>query len=192
MMFLDTDGDHKIDARELAAGQQMAAVVLTLSWDTSDRDADGTITLGELQTAAEEANQALLEADATDEQQAEDAIGKLLSLRVLLDRLAGEEQYADEIAALREAVEDLDDSDAVVTHLVTYAKRYPHLSPVVRTWRRYYDVRSDLRRHWRTLTPGNTVKSTPKPEVKAVKPGAKKHVGKPVKKTANPRRRSKR
>ena len=45
---------------------------------------------------------------------AEDELAKLMSMQVLLDRLGQDEQYADELAALREAVENMDDDETVV------------------------------------------------------------------------------
>ncbi|MBN2560109.1 MAG: hypothetical protein JXQ75_04190 [Phycisphaerae bacterium] len=148
MRYLDLDGDRKIDATELAAGQQMASMMLMLSRDGCDRDGDEAINLAEFQVAAEEAMQALLDADSNSdgEEQAEEALARAVPLKLLLDRLSDDGRYADEVTALRQAVEDMDDGEAVITYITKYPARYPRLSPVVRTWVRHYPVQPRLRR----------------------------------------------
>lgn len=146
MRYLDTDGDRRIDAKELAAGQHMASMLLMLSWDECDRNGDGTVGLGEFQVAADHAMQALREANNEAAQQAEDALARAVTMKLLLEQLAREEQYAAEIAALREEIEDLEDDEAVVTYVIEYATRYPRLTPIVRTWVRHYPVKPRLYR----------------------------------------------
>jgi hypothetical protein len=179
MRYLDIDGDRQISAKELAAGQQMASMMLMLSWDACDRDGDGAISLEELQPAADEAMQTLLETDSESEQKAEEELARLMPLRLLLERLAENEEYSAELAALRAAIEGLDDDDAIITHITTYPRRYPHIAPIVRTWYRYYPVRPGLRRHLRPLPPrhdppGPKVKPGPRPKPKAGRPGPRK------------------
>lgn len=144
--YLDADRNGKIDTEELAAGQQMASVLLMLSWEECDRNGDGVLRVSEFASAAIEMRQTLLEAESESDGAAEEALARALSLRVLLDRLATDEQYADELAELREAVEDLDDDEAVVTHIVRNPALYPRLMPVVGTYIRHYPVRPPLRR----------------------------------------------
>jgi hypothetical protein len=91
--------------------------------------------------------QALLSSPDGEEEEAEDALAKAVSMSVLLQQLAGDQAYADELVALRAAVDDLDDDEAVVTQIISNPDRYPRLSPVVRTWVRYYPVKPALRRH---------------------------------------------
>jgi hypothetical protein len=175
MRYLDSDADRKIDAKELAAAQQMASMILMLSWDACDRDGDGVISFEELRPAADEAMQTLLDADSQSEQKAEEELARLVPLSLLLERLAEDGQYADELAALRAAVEDLDDDDAIIAHVTTYPKRYP---PIVRTWHRYYPARPGLRRHVRSLPPRVAPNAgpghRPKPRPKGGKPGPKR------------------
>jgi hypothetical protein len=148
MQYLDADGDKRIDAGELAAGQQMASMMLMLTWENCDLDGDGSISPAEFQAAADQATQALLQAESESEaeQEAEDALARAVPFDVLLDQLAQDDRYADEIAALREEIEDLEDDEATVTYVTRYPERYPHLAPVVRTWVRHYPVRPGLRR----------------------------------------------
>ena len=149
MSFLDANNDRRIDKRELSAGQQTAAVLLMLSWNDCDRDRDGSISRDELERAASTAAQTMTEpqseATAEVEQQAEADLAQAVPLAVLLDRLAANERYAAEIAALRSAVENLDDDEAVYTYIDAHPALYPHLLPAVRTWVRYCPVRPALR-----------------------------------------------
>ena len=170
MKYLDGDRDRRIDADEFAAGLETASMLLMLSWNDCDRDGDGAIDAEELGAAVAQARQALAEVEPEDEEEAAEALASALPVRVLLDQLAGDDRYADEIADLREAVEDLGDDDAVVSYITRYPTRYPHLSPVVRTWGRYYPVKSGLRsHHWRrTHVPPKHLKHT-----KPVKPASK-------------------
>jgi hypothetical protein len=187
MRYLDADGDMNIDAKELAAGQHRASMILMLSWEECDRDADGVISPVEFQYSAQQAMQELREANSESALQAEDALAKAITLKLLLERLAYDELYAHEIAALREAIEDLDDEEAVVTYVVKYPTRYPRLTPVIYTWGRHYPVRPNLHR---------LVKPRPirlyRPPAKAkpvrpIQPGPKK-APKPIKKKARPRK----
>jgi hypothetical protein len=148
MKFLDRDRDRQIDADELAAGQEAAALLLVLSWSDCDRDEDGAIDLAEFQAAVTEARQSLAEVEPEVEDQAVQDLASAVPLSLLLGRLSADDRYADEIASLREAIEDLDDEEAVVTYVTHYPRRYPNLTPVIRTWGRYYPVRSALRRHF--------------------------------------------
>jgi hypothetical protein len=187
MRYFDTNFDRKIDAKEFAAGQQLASMMLMLSWDGCDLDGDGAVSFGEFRTAAAEAMQTLLEADSESEQQAEEELARMLPLKLLLQRLGQEGKYADEVAALREAIEDLDDDDAIITHVTTYPKLYPHIAPIVHTWYRHYPLKPGVRRNLRTLparahplkpkakTAGH-VKPKPKPKAGPRKPA--KHAGK--------------
>ncbi|MFH0983257.1 MAG: hypothetical protein V2A79_17195 [Planctomycetota bacterium] len=147
LTYLDTNRNGSIEAAELAHGQQMAAMLLALSWETCDWDHDGKITATEFQSAAAETLQTLLSTASEDEQQAENALAEAVSMSVLLQQLARDQAYADELAALRAAVDDLNDDEAVVTQIISNPARYPRLSPVVRTWVRYYPVKPALRRH---------------------------------------------
>jgi hypothetical protein len=183
MRHLDANGDQVIDGQEFVSGQRMAAVILALSWEDCDADGDGVITPAELQPAAEAALQALLaaETDSEAEQEAEEALARAVPLSHLLDRLADDERYAEEIAVLREAVEDLDDDEAVVTYITKYPTRYTRLAPVIKTWVRHYPVRPGLRRLVTPHTarpahlPGKAKPhKPPKPGPKAGKPGPKK------------------
>ena len=149
LIYLDGNGDGRIDARELANGQQMASMMLMLSWEACDRNQDGQLTPTEFETAAVEALQSLSSADSRADQQAEEVLANAVPLSVLLQQLGGDQGYADELAALRQAVEDVDDEDTVITHVISNPTRYPRLSPVVRTWVRYYPVKPHLRRHVR-------------------------------------------
>ena len=184
MRYLDADGDKRIGAQELATGQQMASVMLMLSWDESDRDGDGVISLAEFQSAAQEAMQALLDLDSESEQQAEDALARAIPLNVLLERLANDDRYTEEIAALREAIEELNDDEAVITYITKYPIRFPRLSPVVRTWVRHYPVRPGLRR---LVKPGPPRPYRPPGKVRSAGPpklgpkGGKPHPKKPPK-----------
>jgi hypothetical protein len=198
--YLDADGDQRIDARELAHGQQMASMILMLAWDECDRDGNGEISPDEFRSAADEAMQAMLQADSESEteQQAEDTLARAVPLKLLLDQLAGEEDYAQEVAALRASVENLDDDEAVVTYINQYPTRYPHLTPVIHTWVRHYPVRPELRRLVKPLPPrayhpSAKVKShPPRRGPKAGKPGSKKPPrpgGKPPRKGPPPRKR---
>lgn len=191
--YLDADRNGEIDTEELVAGQQMASVLLMLSWEECDRNGDGAVSVSEFASAAAEMRQTLLKAEGESDSAAEEAVARALSLRVLLDRLATEEQYAAELAELREAVEDLDDDEAVATHIVRNPALYPRLTPVVGTYIRHYPVRPPLRR----LVPHYAVPfrhhpkavkplKGPKPPKPAVKPAKKP---KAVKKAPAPRPR---
>jgi hypothetical protein len=141
MDYLDVNGDGKLDAREMAVGQQMAAMMLGLSWEDCDLDGDGSVSAGEWSAAANEAMQALM-ADASEESEtAETALAEALPLSLVLDRLSQDDRYTSEIAELREAVEDLDDEEAVYTHIYGNPSRYVYLGPAVRTWWRHYPVK---------------------------------------------------
>ena len=180
MRYIDVDRDRRIDAREFAEAQQGASMLLMLSWEDCDKDGDGALSHAEFEAAADEAMQALLETDDEADESAEDELAELISMQVLIDRLGHSDQYADELAALRAAVENMDDDETVVTHIVQNPTRYPHLVPVVRTWVRHYPVKPGLRRHLKPYNPlpakyrakaGRTVK---KPAgVKPGKPGLK-------------------
>ena len=115
MMYLDSDGDLRIDAKELAAGQYMASMLLMLSWEECDLNRDGLVGLPEFQVAADDAMQAMREFNREASQQAEEALAKAVTMKLLLDQLSREEQYAAEIAALRAEIADLNDDEAVVT-----------------------------------------------------------------------------
>lgn len=185
MQYLDADGDQRIDAQELAHGQQMASMILMLDWDDCDRDDDGKISPDEFRSAADEAMQAVLQADSETEteQQAEDALARAVPLKLLLDQLAGEEDYAQEVAALRGSIEDLSNDEAVVTYVSQYPTRYPHLAPVIRTWVRHYPVRPELRRLVKPRPPrahhgpAKSHRHPPRHGPKAGKPGSKKPPG---------------
>lgn len=185
MRYLDTDGDRKIDAKELAAGQHMASMLLMLSWDECDRDGDGTVSLVEFQVAAHDAMQALREADSEAARQAEDALAQAITMRLLLEQLARDEQYAAEIAALRAEIEDLDDDEVVVTYLIKYPTRYPRLTPIVRTWVRHYPVKPKL---YRLVKPYGPRLYRPPARTKVIHPPkARPKVGKaPAKRPSRP------
>ena len=158
----------------------MASVMVMLSWDQCDSDGDGSISPAELQSAADQALQALLEAETESEteQEAQDALARAVPLELLLDRLADDDRYAEEIAALREEIEDLDDDEATITYITKHPTRYPRLTPVVKTWVRHYPVRPGLRRLVKPRSYRAPAKAkpapSPKPAPKATKPGPKK------------------
>jgi hypothetical protein len=188
MRYFDTDRDRRIDADEFSAGLETAALVLMMSWSDCDQSGDGWIDFEELGTAVAQARKTLAQAEAEaeeeegDDERAAEALAGAVPLSVVLDRLAAEQAYADEIADLRASVEDLADEDVVVTYIVRNPARYPHLTPVVRTWGRYYPVKPAVRRHfenrphrppWYVKPPG-AKKQTGKP---GVKPGPKPKIG---------------
>ncbi|MBU0640714.1 MAG: hypothetical protein KKB50_17765 [Planctomycetes bacterium] len=151
MRFLDASDDRRIDPGEFASGQQLASIMLTLSWSDCDQDGDGSVSLSEFQSAAGQAAQGLAESDSAVDDQASEDLARAVPLSLLLERLSEDERYVEEVAELREAIEDLDDDDAVVTYITKYAKHYPRLYPAVRTWGRHYPVRPAVRRHFKTL-----------------------------------------
>ena len=195
--YLDANRDGRIDARELAAGQQMAAAIARLSWHAGDRNQDGQLTPAEFQAAIT----AALQSGASADNQAEEYVADAVPLSVLLQQLGDDQAYADELTALREAVEDLDDDDAVITHVVSHASRYPRLNPVLRTWVRDYPVRPRLRGNGhlrpkadRSAKPvgANRARVGPKPARKHDRPPVAKRPGArgTVKPKAGPRPRS--
>ncbi|MCK4659728.1 MAG: hypothetical protein KAV82_09435 [Phycisphaerae bacterium] len=147
LAYLDANGNGSIDAFELARGRQMALMLTMLPWETCDRDGDGTATPVEFQAAASEALQELLSSENQDDTQAQEALARAIPASVLLRQLGSDQSYADELAALREVMDDLDDDDKVVTHIISNSALYPRLSPVVRTWVRYYPTKPQLHRH---------------------------------------------
>ena len=188
MRYLDADRDRRIDAQEFADGQQMASMLLMFSWEEADRDGDGVLSHSEFESAADQAMQALLETDTEADQQAEEELASVISLPVLMNQLSENDSYADELAELREVVEDLDDDEAVVTHIIHNSKRYPRLYPVVQTWVRHYPVRPALRRHVKPLHPLAPKYRVHKPTAvkkKTVTP--KKPAKKPVKPAPKPK-----
>jgi hypothetical protein len=144
MKHLDTDHDLRLDAKELAAAQYTASMLLMLDWEECDRDGDGLISLPEFQVAAHDATEELRKDDAENLQQAQDIIARTVTLELLLNQLARDEVYAAEITALRQEIRDLRDEEAVVTYIFKYPARYPRLKPVIHTWGRYYPVRPRL------------------------------------------------
>ena len=155
MRYLDTDRDRQLDPKEFAHGQQMAAMLLMLSWDECDRDSDGFVSHSEFELAASEAMKGLLQAGTAVEEEtaAEEELAAAIPVQVLLSQLAAKEQFAGELADLRAAMQNLDDDEAVVTHIVENPTRYPRLAPVIRTWVRHYPVRPALRQHVKPLHP---------------------------------------
>jgi hypothetical protein len=194
--WLDRNHDLEIDEQELAAGQETASLLLALSWDGCDQDESGSIDVGELAVALAAIKKELAEVDAAAEAQAEEALANAVSLDMVLGRLAADERYAAEIAALREAVADLDDDEAVVSYITRYPTQYPRLLPVIRTWGRYYPVRPELRRHfWRHPRRGpayvkpKDLRPHPKPRPPKVKPHPKPKPKPKVKPRPKPRRK---
>ena len=124
----------------------MASMLLMLSWDECDIDRDQAVSLPEFQLAADEAMLALRVANSDAARQAEDALAKAVTMKLLLEQLSREQQYAAEIAALRAEIVDMADEEAVVTYIIKYPTRYPRLVPIVRTWVRHYPVHSRLHR----------------------------------------------
>ncbi len=175
--YLDANQDGRIDARELANGQQMASMILMLSWEACDRNQDGQLTPAEFQAAATDALQTLLSADSTEDEQAEQALAEAVPVGVLLRQLGQDRAYADELAALREAVEDVDDDETVVTHVISNPTLYPCLSPVIHTWARHYPVGPKIRRHVRPHL-RRVPKTVKAPRVHGAPKSAHKH-GKP-------------
>ncbi len=145
MRYLDRNHDRVIDREELSAGRQLMDVLLVVSWQKCDADGDGKISLSELENAIARADtEAGISASQSDDAEALAALADATALDAVLDRLSADERYADEIAALRAAVDDLSDVEAVTTYVARYPARFPHLVPVVHSWKRYY-----LHRSWR-------------------------------------------
>jgi hypothetical protein len=177
LAYLDANQDGSIDAQEFARGQQGAAMLLMLSWEECDQDSSGEIERAEFLAAAPEAMAATLATDDEADQQAEEALANAIPLDLLLEQLAKDESYADELAALRQEMQNMDDEESIVTHVVGSPTRYPRLSPVVRVWTRYYPVKPALRRHVKgRYRPLGLRAKPPKP---VVRPGAKPRPGKP-------------
>ncbi len=156
LQFLDLDGDGRIDVRELAAGQQAAAMILLLEWNECDSDRDGTLSTAEFERAAARTMQALLAPRTDDENleetRARDDLAAAVPLRLILERVARSPRYADEFAALRKSVDDLDDEEEVVAWVFARPTVCPRLGLLLRTWIRSYPVSPGL---WRYVTPAN-------------------------------------
>ena len=144
--LLDTDSDGVLSVAELQEGQWRAYVLLSLDWDACDLDADGNVDALEYARAMDEAGRVLAAADQEYDVQAEDTLARAVTVSLLLGRLANDAAYNAEIVTLRTAVADFNDDEAVVTYVLKYPDRYPRLTPLVRTWVRYYPVRPQLRR----------------------------------------------
>lgn len=172
LKFLDRDRDGRVDSKELEAGQIAAAALLALTVEDADSNNDGTISAAELEEAVKKAVAQLKEAQedaaAVAETEGQDALDGAAAAQVILDRLATNEAYRAEIAALRAAVSDLSNDDAVVTYVIDHSTQYPRLAPLFRTWVRYYPAPPVLHRHirpaphWRPHVPGHV---KPKPAV---------------------------
>lgn len=171
--FLDADGDHQIDSEELNAGRELAAALCALDLQESDSDQDGVLSPDELSAALFDALTTSQE-EADEDEAAESAVAQALGLRVLLDQLATQDQYAEEVARLREAVEDLDDEEAAVQYLITNSTSYPRLYPTVRLWAKHYPSKPGVRRHFVPHHP------PPRPKAPHAKPKPKP-AGKPRK-----------
>lgn len=189
MRQLDANHDRRLDADELARGQELAAVLLSLTWEDCDRDHDGVVRPAEFEAAAGAARQTLAGSTVGESDDATAQLAEALSLGVLLEQLGSDATYADELAALREAVEDLDDDETVYTHIIQNPARYPKLLPLTRTYVRYYPLRPALRRYYHPRHPlaaRYRVKAHPHPKpgpkAPAVKP--KSHAAKPPHKLA--------
>ena len=189
LRFLDTNRDLQIDAEELYTGQEIASMLLMLSWDECDRDGDQVIDAAEFRIAAKEATQALREADEEGGRQAEVALSQAVPLGLVLDQLAADEQYAGEIAALRKETAGLDDDAAVLTYIVKYPARYPRLIPVIKVWGRHYPVHPRIHRVLKPARP--PAKARPArpvhPRPRAAKP-VPTRPGRPAKRAPRPRR----
>ncbi len=144
LRFLDVNVDRRIDAKELAAGQYYASMILMLDFDECDRDGDGWIAPDEFHMAAEVAEKEMRETNLEGAEQAQDALAKAITLKLLLDQLAEDAAYAAEIAALRQEIKDLSDEDVVVSYIIKYPTRFPRLRPILYTWGHYYPVRSSI------------------------------------------------
>ena len=186
LAYLDSNGDGRIDVRELASGQQMAELMLAVSWQEADRNGDGAISAAEWSAAAGEARQTLLDEQSADAEQAATALAEAVPLSLVLERLSRDKRYAAEIAELREAVENLDDEEAVYTHIYGNPARYVRLRPAVRAWWRHYPVRGVRSRYGKPywsgrhgVGPGGKAGVRPDPRGK-LKPGG----AKPPKKAA--------
>lgn len=177
--FLDADADYQIDSEELNEAQRLAGAIGQLDLQAGDSDLDGVLSPEELFStllAALAGPGEEEEAEEAEDAAAEAALANALGLPLLLEGLAGQDDYAAEIARLREAVEDLHDEDATVSYLVTHASSYPRLYPVVRVWATRYPTKPHLRRHFAPRRPHparpavRPTKPRPKP---AAKPGPK-------------------
>ena len=146
LRLLDTDSDGVLSVAELQEGQWRAYVLLSLDWDACDLDGDGNVDGLEYARAMDEAGRALATTDLEYDVQAEDTLAQAITVALLLDRLAHDANYTAEIVTLRTAVRDFSNDEAVVTYVLKYPDRYPRLTPLVRTWVRYYPVRPQLRR----------------------------------------------
>ncbi len=176
MRHVDRDGDRHMDPNELAAAQELAYLLLDLDCEQADADHDGEVSLDELESAVaalyDEASDGL---SPTDDQ-AVTMLNRAFSWPALLEQLQQDGQYAAELEALRAAVENLDDVDVVTTHVLRYPTRYPHLTPVLRYYRRFYlPARWRLHHHYRLHHPA----------APGVKHEIKKHAH--LKATARPR-----
>jgi hypothetical protein len=181
--FLDADDDHQVDSEELDTGKELAAALCALDLQESDSDGDGVLSLDELSAALDDAVAAAQE-EADENAEAESAVAQALGLRVLLDQLAAQEQYAEEVARLREAVEHLDDEEATVQYLITNSTSYPRLYPTVRLWARHYPIKPGIRRRFASdrLPPrhhGPQPKPKPKPAATPPKPPKPCNPGRP-------------
>ena len=149
LKYFDTNRDRVVDVDEFSVGFEGAALMLMLSWDECDLNGDEAIDLEEFSLAVAEGRRALAQAREEEyEAEVTEVLASAVTLNVLLDRLALQVEYAVEIAELRQALKDFDDGDVVVTYVLRYPDRYPRLTPVIRTWGRYYPVKSSMRKHF--------------------------------------------
>jgi hypothetical protein len=151
LQFVDLDGDGRVEPAELAVAQQSAATILALDWTESDVDRDGSLNATEFAQAAIKTMQALLaddrEAQEPSEQQVQEDLASAVPFSLVLERVAKRPRYADEVAALRKAIEDLSVDEDVVAYVVGHAAQYPRLTPLLQTWMNSYPVRPGLLRY---------------------------------------------
>ncbi len=134
--FVDADRDGRISPAEADESRKAAMWILGRQIADCDTDADGFVTTSEYvktwsagpsEEAASEPAQAAVESQPD---LSEDSV----PLSVVLDQLAGQAYFREEVSLLRAELEDLDDTDTVVTYLGRFPTRYARLHPYVSKW----------------------------------------------------------
>ena len=144
--YVDADGDRMIDAKDLASAQYYGSLIDALEFDECDHNRDGVIDPTEFRLAVAAAEMSRPDDEGADDDAAYNALASAVTLRLVLDQLSKDALYAAEVAALKEALRDLHDEEAVVEYIIKYPARYPRLRTVVYTWGRHYPVRKTMHR----------------------------------------------